>query len=171
MRELRVRSRGPTVKIAFFIVASLVLSSCATTEDVGVTRTPDVLEFVAGLEQAREITVEDKLTYAFSRLFGIDNVVVLVSSQARYGNMKEREEMAATADEPGWAFSRSGGPGEIERMTVAVVINENVLTQQQRAHMDELREELLRMIVDGAGLVMDEESGDSVSVLFMRFVD
>ena len=172
MTGLCVRLSRPMVTAVLFLAASLLLSSCVTTKDVEVTRSrPDMLEFVAGLEQAREITIEENLTYALGRLFGYDNVIVLVSSHARYGEMEERQEMEPTDDEPGWVFSRSGGPGEIERVTVAVVINEDVLTPEQRADRDELHDMLHQIAENGAGLIVDEGMEDRVSIVFMPFVD
>lgn len=169
MRELRITLERPMIAVALFLVASLLLSSCATTKDVEVVRPPDTLEFVAGLEQAREITIEENLTYALGRLFSFDNVIVLVSSRARYGEMEERQEMKPTDTEPGWVFSRSGGPGEIERVTVTVVINEDVLTPEQRADKDKLRDVLHQIVENGAGL--EQELGDRVSIVFMPFVE
>lgn len=170
MRGLRVTLKRPMIAVALFLAASLLLGSCATTKEVEITRPPDTLEFVVGLEQAREITVEENLTYALGRLFGFDNVIVLVSSQARYGEMEERQEMKATEDEPGWVFSRSYGPGEIERVTVAVVINEDVLTPEQKADIHQLQAILHQIVEDGAGLVVEEGMEDRVSIVFMPFL-
>jgi len=170
MRELRVTLKSPRIAVALFLAASLLLGSCATTKEVEVTRPADTLEFVVGLEQAREITVEENLTYALGRLFGFDNVIVLVSSHARYGDMEERQERKATENEPGWVFSRSYGPGEIERVTVAVVINEDVLTPEQKADLHELRAILHQIVEDGAGLVVEEGMEDRVSIVFMPFL-
>jgi flagellar biosynthesis/type III secretory pathway M-ring protein FliF/YscJ len=170
MRTSHVRLSRPMVIVVLFFAASLLLNSCVTTKDVEVERRVlDMLEVVAGLEQAREITIEENLTYALGRLFGYDNVIALVSSHARYGEMEERQEMEPTDDEPGWVFSRSGGPGEIERVAVAVVINEDVLTPEQRADKDKLRDALHQIVENGAGL--EQELGDRVSIVFMPFVE
>ena len=131
-----------------------------------------MLEFVAGLERARESTIEENLTYALGRLFGFDNVIVLVSSHARYGEMEEQQEMEPADDEPGWVFRQSAGPGEIQRVTVAVVINSDVLTPEQKeGNMAELHEILYEIVENGAGLVVEDSIGDRVSIVFMPFVE
>ncbi len=58
-------------------------------------------------------------------------------------------------------------------MTIAVMINSNVLTPEEREDTAGLREELYRIVADGAGLAIDvdDEFGDSVSILFMPFAD
>ena len=172
MRTSSVRPKVPMVNVALFLAAAFLLSSCATTKEFEVDRPPEMLEFVAGLEQAREITIEEKLTYALGRLFGYENVIVLVSSQARYGEIEERQEMEPSEDEPGWVFSQHGGPGEIERVTVAVVINSDILTPEQReGDVGELYEVLYEIVENGAGLVVEEVMGDRVSIAFMPFVE
>ncbi len=170
MRELRVTLKRPRIALALLLAAGVLLCSCATTREAEITRPPDTLEFVVGLEQAREIAIEENLTYALGRLFGFDNVIVLVSSRARYGDMEERQEMKATENEPGWVFSRNYGPGEIERVTVAVVINEDVLTPEQKADLHELQAILHQIVEDGAGLVVEEGMEDRVSIVFMPFL-
>ena len=130
-----------------------------------------MLEFGATLEQTREVIVEDKLTYALSRLFGVDNVVVLVSSRAHYGSIEEREGMEPAGNEPQWEFRRNSGPGGIEKVTVAVVVNEDALTPEQKANIEELREKLRQTVADGAGLAINDGSGDSVSIVFMPFAE
>jgi len=172
MRTSSVRSRVPMVTVALLLATTLLLNSCATTKQVEVDRPPEMLEFVAGLEQAREITIEEKLTYALGRLFGYENVIVLVSSHARYGEMEERQEMEPTEDEPGWVFSQHGGPGDIERVTVAVVINSDILTPEQReGDLGELYDVLYEIVENGAGLLLEEGMGDRVSIVFMPFVE
>jgi flagellar biosynthesis/type III secretory pathway M-ring protein FliF/YscJ len=170
MTELGVTLKRRSIAVALFLSSGLLLCSCATTKEVDVPRPPAALEFVAGLEQTREITVEENLTYALGRLFGFDNVIVLVSSHAFYGEMEERQEMKGTENEPGWVFSRRYGPGEIERVTVAVVINEDVLTPEQKADIHELRAILHQIVEDGAGLVVEEGMEDRVSIVFMPFL-
>ncbi len=173
MRKTQIRSRMPAVTVALLLATSLVLGSCATTKRVRRERRLDLLELVAGLEQTREFTVEEKLMYALSRLFGVDNVVVLVSSRAHYGTFEESEEVEAHDDEPARVLSRTTGPGQIQRVTIAVMINSDVLTPEEREDTQGLREELYRIVADGAGLTMDgdDEFGDSVSILFMPFAD
>ena len=168
MRPIHAKSRV-TVAVTVLLVstASLLLSSCVTTQEAQPEPTPDRLELLAALEQTRQIAIEENLTYALSRLFGVDNIVVLVSSRAHYGTVEERHEVETGSDEPQWEFRRISGPGEIERVTVAVVINEDVLTPQQKANREGLREKLSRMVADGAGLMIGDEAGDSVSILFM----
>ena len=169
MGQREANSSATAVAIALCVAASLLLGSCVTTQEAQPEPAPDRLELLAALEQTREITIEENLTYALSRLFGVDNVVVLVSSRAHYGTVEERHGPDAGGDEPQWEFRRSSGPGEIERMTVAVVINEDALTQEQNANREELREKLSRMVADGAGLMIGDEAGDSLSILFMPF--
>jgi hypothetical protein len=168
MRPAHVKSRAAVaVTILLLSTASLLVNSCVTTQEAGPEPAPDRLELLAALEQTREITIEENLTYALSRLFGVDNVVVLVSSRAHYGTVEERHGVDASGDETEWRFRRSSGPGEVERVTVAVVINEDALTPEQKANREELREKLSRIVADGAGLLIGDESRDSVSILFM----
>ena len=171
MRNIRTRSGMAPVTVALLLVMGLLLSSCATTGGVGSERPPETLELVLGLEQTREIDIENKLTYALSRLFGIENVVVLVSSRARFGSIEETEEVQAYEEAPERLLRRTGGPGEIQRVTVAVLINSDVLTPEEREDMDRLREGLYPLVADGAGLLIDDEFGDSVSILFMPFAN
>ena len=168
MRPAHAKSRAPVaVTVLLVFTASLLLNSCVTTQEAEPELAPDRLELLAALEQTREISIEENLTYALSRLFGVDNVVVLVSSRAHYGTVEERHGVDAGGDEPQWEFRRSSGPGEVQRVTVAVVINEDALTQKQKANREELREKLSRMVADGAGLLIGDESRDPVSILFM----
>lgn len=173
MRRTAMRSGMSAVTVALFLVTSVFLSSCATTKEVVREPVPDTFELVAGLEQTREINLEDKLTYALGTLFGFDNVVVVASSRARYGSMSESEEMPAYEGEPGRGFLRTREPGGIERQTVVVLINADALTPEQEENIEELHEELYRVVADSAGLMIDvdDQFGDSVSILFMPFAD
>ena len=63
--------------------------------------------------------------------------------------------------------------GEIQRVTVAILINSDVLTPEEKEDTDRLMEKLYPLVVNGAGLIMDEgdQFGDSVAILFMPFVN
>jgi flagellar biosynthesis/type III secretory pathway M-ring protein FliF/YscJ len=160
------------VTVSFLLAASLILSSCATTSDA-LREPPDTLELIAGLEQTREVVMEEDLTYALSRLFGIENVVVLVSSRASYGTTEEREEVRENEGERERVLLHSGEIGEIRRVTVAVLINSDVLTPAEKEDMGVLREKLYALVANGAGLIMEEDNefGDSLAILFMPFAN
>jgi len=167
-------STTPAVTTAVFLAAGLLLSSCVTTEEFKEEPLPESLELIAALEQTREISLENKLTYPLSRLFGIDNVAVVVSSRAHYGSIEEGETMQETDRENRTAereFRRCTGPGEVARSTVAVLINATALTQEQQRDLEKLREQVRQLVIDGAGLRVEGESPDSVSVLFVPFAD
>ncbi len=170
MRRACVKGAVPALATVLLPAASLILSSCAATQQIEPQHAPAELELVATLEQTREIVIEEKLKQALGRLFGADNVIVLVSLQARYGTAEERHGIGAGGDEPQWEFRRKSGPGGIERLTVSVVINEDALTPEQNANREELREKLSQIVTDGAGLMIGDESGDRVSIVFMPLV-
>jgi hypothetical protein len=57
-------------------------------------------------------------------------------------------------------------------VTVAVVINSDVLTPEQReGNAGELYEVLYEIVENGAGLFLEEGMGDRVSIAFMPFVE
>jgi len=171
MKKARTVSGMSAVTVALLLAASLTLSSCGTTGDV-VREPPDLLELIAGIEQTREVVLEEELTYALSRLFGIGNVHVVVSSHARYGTTEEREEVGVEGGHKKVVVN-TGDMGEIQRVTVAVLINSDVLSPEQRENIEGLREKLFLLVANGAGLIMEEDDkfGDSVAILFMPFVD
>ncbi len=172
MKKARTGSGMSAVTVALLLAASLILGSCARTSDV-LREPPDTLELLAGLEQTREITLEEDLTYALSRLFGMENVHVLVSSRARYGTTEEREAVKADEGEGERVVLHTGDMGEIQRVTVAVLINSDALTPEEKEDIQGLREKLYPLVANGAGLIMDEgdQFGDSVAILFMPFVN
>jgi flagellar biosynthesis/type III secretory pathway M-ring protein FliF/YscJ len=172
MKKARKTSGMSAVTVALLLAASLILGSCAKTSEV-LREPPDTLELLAGLEQTREITLEEELTYLLSRLFGIENVHVLVSSRARYGTTEEREEVTADGGEPAKVILHTGDMGEIQRVTVAVLINSDVLTPEEKEDPNRLLEKLYLLVANGAGLIMEEDDkfGDSVAILFMPFAN
>ncbi len=172
MRKTLTRSGMSAVTVALLLAASLVLGSCARTSDV-LREPPDTLELLAGLEQTREMIMEEELTYALSRLFGLENVHVLVSSRARYGTTEEREVVKADDGEGERVVLNTGDMGEIQRVTVAILINSDVLTPEEKEDTERLMEKLGPLVVNGAGLIMEEgdQFGDSVAILFMPFVN
>ena len=170
MQRANIKARASLLAMVLVTTASLLMSSCLTTQESELQPTPAELEFVATLEQTREIVIEEKLKQALSRLFGADNVIVLVALRAQYGSSEERHGMDSSGDEPRWEFHRESGPGGVERLTVSIIINENALTQEQKSNREELRETLSQMVADGAGMMLSDESADRVSILFMPLI-
>ena len=172
MRKARTMSGMSAVTVALLLAASLVLSSCATTNEV-LREPPDLLELVAGLEQTREVVLEEELTFALSRIFGLENVHVIVSSRAQYGTTEEREEVSNVEAGHEKVVAHTSDMGQIQRVTVAVLINSDVLSLEQEEDIEGLREKLYHLVANGAGLIIEEghEFGDSVAILFMPFVN
>jgi len=172
MKKARTGSGMSAFTVALLLAASLILGSCAGTSDI-LREPPDTLEFLAGLEQTREIALEEELTYLLSRLFGIENVHVVVASRARYGTAEEREEGTSGDGEHTRVMLQTRDMGEIQRVTVAVLINSNVLTPEEKEDTNRLREKLYPLVINGAGLIMEEDDkfGDSLAILFMPFAN
>jgi len=165
-------SRPSASSVLIVMVVGLILGSCSTMRSGRLQQAPlSSLELVASLEQTRELNIEDNLTYALSRLFGVDNVVVLVSSRAHYGIMEERVVREGGGTEPRREFHRRTAPGDNDRTTVVVIINASAVTPEQTDDIEKLRDDLRQIIVDGTGMRLGDGSADSVTISFIPFSD
>jgi hypothetical protein len=171
MRSTGSGSRVSGITVAVLLVTGLLLGSCATTKDVMYEHGLEEAEIIASLEQTRKMILEEDLTYLLGMLFGFENVVVIASSRARYDTAVESEEIESHEDEEMRLSRRVVGPGQIERQTVAVVINSAALTEDEREDIDLLLEKLVPLVANGAGLIMEDDFGDAVSVVFMPFTE